>query len=82
MQCSNACLLWANSGHRAPNREWIANAVANRDGLVKPQVRCVLVALVDWLALNWPACALYRPHDPDQQDRADKPGNQVADPSP
>jgi len=36
----------------------------------------------DWLALNWPACALYHPHDPDQQDRADKPGNQVADPSP
>jgi len=46
------------------------------------QVRIVLVALGDRLALNRPACALYRPHDPDQQDRADKPGNQVADPSP
>ena len=45
------------------------------------QVRIVLVALGDRLALNRPACALYRPHDPDQQDRADKPGNQVADPS-
>ena len=43
---------------------------------------CVLVALGDWLVLNWPACPLYRPHDPDQQDRADEPGDQVADPSP
>ena len=29
---------------------------------------------------NWPACP-YRPPDPDQQDRADEPSNQVADPS-
>ena len=26
--------------------------------------------------------APYHPHDPDQQDRADEPGNEVADPSP
>ena len=43
---------------------------------------CVLVALGHWLVLDWPACPLYRPYDPDQQDRADEPGDQVADPSP
>ena len=43
---------------------------------------CVLMALSDRLVLSWPACAPYRPHDPNQQDRADKPGDQVADPSP
>ena len=43
---------------------------------------CVLVTLGDWLVLNCPTCPLYRPHDPDQQDRPDKPGYQVADPSP
>jgi hypothetical protein len=43
---------------------------------------CVLVAVGVWLALNWSGCPPYRPHDPDQQDRTDEPGNQVADPSP
>jgi hypothetical protein len=34
------------------------------------------------LVLNWPACPQDRPVDPDQQDRADESGNQVAEPSP
>ena len=71
---------------------------ANRGGLadlkaITPSIRqfdrsstakiaecCELIALSDRLVLSWPAP--YRPHDPDQQDRADEPGNQVADPSP
>src|SRR5215211_4615089 len=31
---------------------------------------------------SWPATPLYRPDYPDQQDRADEAGNQVAEPSP
>src|SRR5215510_4658805 len=57
------------------------NEATNRGGLAKSKSRHSL-ALGEWLILNCPACALYRPHDPDQQDRADKPCNQVADPSP
>jgi hypothetical protein len=26
VRCTSSCLLWANSGHHAPSREWIANA--------------------------------------------------------
>ena len=53
----------------------------NKPSLAKIAEYCVLIALSDRLVLS-PACAPYRPHDPDQQDRADEPGNQVADPSP
>src|SRR4249919_890041 len=52
-------------------------------GAPRPNAECcVLVALGHWLVLDRPACPLYRPYDPDQQDRADEPGNEVADPSP
>ena len=72
----------------AANRGGLANLKAitpsirqfDRPSTAKIAECCVLIALSDRLALN--ACAPYHPHDPDQQDRTDEPGNQVADPSP
>src|SRR6478609_6652506 len=74
----------------AANRGGLANLKAitpsirrqfDRPSTAKIGESCVLMALSDRLVLSWPACAPYRPHDPDQQDRADEPGDQVADPS-
>ena len=72
----------------AANRGSLANlkvftlSVRQFDGPLRP--RCGMLRTRrpgDWLVLNQPACPPYCPHDPDQQDRADEPGNQVADPS-
>ena len=63
---------------------------ANRGGLANLKVVSLRSAFAplgrDWFVLidlsPRPAWPPYRTHNPDQQDRADEPGNQVADPAP
>ena len=94
MHCPMSALCQKRTSHasfeikEAANRGGLANPKAitssirqfDRPSTAKIAECCKRIALSDRLVLSWPAP--YRPHDPDQQDCADEPGNEVADPSP